>query len=61
MVERSLQSAPSSAVRLDTKGWILHRMGRRDEAVEILARASSLAPGSDVIRDHLAVARAAGR
>jgi tetratricopeptide (TPR) repeat protein len=39
LIEESLKSEPKSAAYLDTKGWILLKMGRVDEAKKVLAEA----------------------
>lgn len=42
MSTRACELTPSNANNLDTKAWILHRMGRNDEAKPIMMRAISL-------------------
>jgi tetratricopeptide (TPR) repeat protein len=52
LVERALKIRPEDAALLDTKGWVLFRIGRLDEAERCLRR--SLELGEDVERlDHL--------
>lgn len=41
---------------VDTSGWVRFKRGENSEALEILARAASLAPESPEIRYHLAMA-----
>ncbi|GGX49738.1 tetratricopeptide repeat protein [Saccharospirillum salsuginis] len=51
--------APSSAAVIDTHGWILHLSGQNRQAVEILRRASQLAPDNADIANHLKTVEAA--
>ena len=59
LVNRALKDSPDAADFLDTKGWILVKLGKFAEAVPILERAWSLAPNDQEIMGHLKEARAA--
>ena len=54
LVDRALEQEPDSAAYLDTKGWILYKLGRFDEAIRWLTRSSESEGGAyPVIFDHL--------
>lgn len=44
LVDRSLEMDPDNHLYLDTKAWILYKMGKYDEAAEIFARVDELIP-----------------
>jgi len=48
--ERANELAPNNAAIMDTLGWILVQRGERERGVEMLARASELAPDAHDIR-----------
>ena len=55
LVERSLRSEEDNANRLDTKGWLLCRLGEVEKGSQVLRRAADLA-GDDAspdIAEHL--------
>ncbi len=54
--ERALKQAPRSPAILDTLGWILVGKGEVPRALELLRKASSLAPEMGDIQYHMAVA-----
>jgi tetratricopeptide (TPR) repeat protein len=59
---RAVAIEPGNAAYVDSHGWVLHKLGRHEEAVEFLERARQLDPGESEIMVHLAKAyRAAGR
>jgi tetratricopeptide (TPR) repeat protein len=47
-----LKQRPDNAAFLDTKGWILHRLERNFEALQLLLKACSLENQEPVILDH---------
>jgi tetratricopeptide (TPR) repeat protein len=50
----ALEGDPDVSAYLDTKGWILYKLGRFDEAVEYLKRAKETGNSdSSVVVDHL--------
>ncbi len=53
MVEHALAQAPANGAFLDTKGWVLYRLGRYDEAKAYLERALEAEGDDPVILDHL--------
>jgi tetratricopeptide (TPR) repeat protein len=63
LIEESLKSEPKDPAYLDTKGWILLKMGRVDEAKSVLTKALDLCKKDKdpcvVIETHLK--KAAGR
>lgn len=52
LVDKALESSPANASLLDTKGWVLHRLGREDEAERLLRQALSIDESPDSL-DHL--------
>lgn len=56
---RASENAPNNAAILDTYGWILHLSGEHAEAVTVLEKALTLAPGHSDIQQHLEAARQA--
>lgn len=54
--ERAEKISPNTATILDTLGWTLVEQGQTGRAVQILQKASNLAPAAPDIRYHLAVA-----
>lgn len=58
MAERAVSQNPNSASAIDTLGWILHRKGQTDRALQLLRDARLREPGNPEIRYHLAVALA---
>jgi tetratricopeptide (TPR) repeat protein len=61
LADRALIREPKSALIKDTKGWVLYKLGRYDQAVPVLREAAALAPDQDVIRTHLQLAEKAVR
>jgi len=64
LVTEALQSAPSNAAYLDTKGWVLFKKTRHFDALQFLLKAADLDRNEPVILDHtgdvlLAVGRSA--
>jgi predicted Zn-dependent protease len=56
---RALREAPGNASVMDTAGWLLATTGsNRAQALELLHKASDLAPGNSTIREHLREAEA---
>jgi len=49
---RVLKQEPDNPAFLDTKGWILHKMGRDFEALQILLKACALDNQETIILDH---------
>lgn len=56
--ERAYALAPNSSAILDTYGWMLFEQGALDRSLELLARATDLAPNAWEIRLHYAKALA---
>ncbi len=50
---KALKAQPTSPSFLDTYGWILHKMGRYDEASEYLGRATTYNPSSATLFEHV--------
>jgi Flp pilus assembly protein TadD len=57
LARRAHAAAPSSAQIMDTLGWILFSIGRRDEALPMLEQAAKLAPANEQVVGHLAEAK----
>lgn len=56
-VDKALASDPQSAYYLDTKGLVLIKMGKKEEAIDILKQALNLSPNDSEILKHIALAR----
>jgi tetratricopeptide (TPR) repeat protein len=52
-IERALEIDPWNGAYLDSLGWVLHRMGRNEEALDPLERASRELPADATVLDHL--------
>jgi uncharacterized protein len=60
LVDEALSAQPKSIDAIDTRGWILYRLGRLDEAAAELERALAMEPEEPaVILDHLGDVEAA--
>ena len=53
LADKALSTAPKSAVYLDTKGFVLYKLGETAQARTVLERALAAAPGDKVIQTHL--------
>ncbi len=53
MVTRAVSKEPDNASYYDTRGWILYRQGKYDQAIDDLKRASRLDSTNGEIMDHL--------
>ncbi|MFQ5743257.1 MAG: tetratricopeptide repeat protein [Acidobacteriota bacterium] len=65
-VDRALEIEPGNPNYLDTKGWVLYKMGRYQEALQLLEQAAKMIPeGQEAVRqvilDHLKLAAEAVR
>jgi tetratricopeptide (TPR) repeat protein len=60
LVESAIKDEPDNYTMLDTKGWVLYKMGKKDEAEKILERALKLCDKEDedcfLIERHLSKA-----
>ena len=56
-VDEALKIRPQSAYYLDTKGYVLFQLGKKDEAIELFKKAYKLAPEDMTIKEHLQKAR----
>ncbi len=52
MSRRTIEAQPQNPNNLDTYGWILHLLGRDDEALPYLERALRLNPDDSTLREH---------
>jgi tetratricopeptide (TPR) repeat protein len=59
LIDGALKQDGENAGYLDTKGWVLFKQGKFKDALPYLERAQKMAPGDDVIDDHVRQARAA--
>ncbi|MCE2680132.1 MAG: tetratricopeptide repeat protein [Burkholderiales bacterium] len=48
LIEKALELAPNDAFITDSLGWVLFRMGRNAEALEVLKRAYELKPDAEI-------------
>ena len=53
MIERAVAAQPDQGYILDSLAWALFRMGRHDEALAPMEKASLLEPVDPVVTDHL--------
>ncbi|MBU9699062.1 tetratricopeptide repeat protein [Rhodobacteraceae bacterium HSP-20] len=53
MIERAVAAQPDAGYIIDSLAWALFRLGRYQEAVEPMERASLLEPVDPVVTDHL--------
>ena len=53
MIKRAVAAQPEAGYIIDSLAWALFRLGRYDEAVEPMERASILEPVDPVVTDHL--------
>ena len=53
MSEKALEQNPENSAYLDTYGWILHKMGKDDEALEYIEKAIDAGGASAEVYDHL--------
>ena len=53
MIEKAVAAAPNDGYIIDSLGWAFYRLGRFDEAVEVLEQAVQLLPNDPEINDHL--------
>lgn len=56
LIEQALSVDSNSSYFLDTKGYILLKLGRKEEAVRVLEKARSLNPNDLTIQQHLSLA-----
>ena len=53
LVLLALAAEPGNGAFLDSMGWVYHRQGRQDEALDYLIRAVNVLPADPVILEHL--------
>jgi Flp pilus assembly protein TadD len=53
MIQRAVAGQPDSGYIIDSLAWAYFRLGRYDEAVEPMEKASLLEPVDPVVTDHL--------
>lgn len=53
MIEDAVAARPDSGYIVDSLGWVLYRLGRFEEAVGHMERATELMPVDPVVNDHL--------
>lgn len=52
-VDQALQLKPSLPAYLDTKAFVLHKMDKKVDALQVAQKALSLAPGDQIIQKHV--------
>jgi len=55
LIDTALIFQPENPIFLDTKGWILFKLGRKREAIDIINKSLSLCPNCKETKDHLGV------
>jgi tetratricopeptide (TPR) repeat protein len=53
LIEGVLTEQPENAIFMDTKGWVLLKLGRREEAAAFLKKCLELLPEYEDAREHL--------
>lgn len=53
MIEKAVEGDPSQGYIIDSLAWALFKLGRYDEALEPMERASLLEPVDPIVTDHL--------
>ena len=53
LVDEAILLSPSNAPFLDTKGWVLYRLGRYEEALPFIKKALALSPETSELHLHL--------
>jgi len=53
LIDKALKQIPDSPYYLDTKGYVLLKQGKTEEAITIFKQALKLAPNDQVIQKHL--------
>ena len=53
LADQALSIAPQNPVSLDTKGFVLYKLGENDEARQVLNQALLVAPQDNIIQKHL--------
>ncbi|MBN1832843.1 MAG: tetratricopeptide repeat protein [Deltaproteobacteria bacterium] len=53
LAEQAINCQPDNSLFLDTKGWVLFKMGRKEDAVVHIQRALSLNPQHTQVNKHL--------
>jgi tetratricopeptide (TPR) repeat protein len=53
LITSALEFQPENSFFLDTKGWILHKMGKSVEAEKVITESMKLNPKSKAILEHL--------
>ena len=53
LADKALKSFPKSAVYLDTKGYVLYKLGEKQEAHDFFTQALAVAPKDKTIQTHL--------
>ena len=48
LIQKALKLSPDDAFIMDSLGWVLYRMGKNREALDILQRAYALRPDADI-------------
>lgn len=59
LANRALELDPQNPSFLDTTGWVLHQLGRNEEALRLLEAAAKAVPHERVVLDHLQAVRKA--
>lgn len=53
LIDYALKYQPENPIFLDTKGWVLFKLGRKKEAIDIINKSLSLNPNCKETKDHL--------
>lgn len=61
MVDFALETAPEAPAVINTKGWVLHKMGRHEEAEPLLIKAAQADPSAVHIKNYADNAMAMGK
>jgi tetratricopeptide (TPR) repeat protein len=53
LAEQAIRYQPDNSLFLDTKGWVLFKMGRKEDAVDHIQKALNLNPQHEQVNKHL--------
>jgi tetratricopeptide (TPR) repeat protein len=52
LIDRALKYQPANHIFLDTKGWLLFKSGRKEQAIEMMTKSLALNPNCEETKEH---------